>query len=322
MIESSPFQGFGRSKMTVRRISLVLIASLGLAAPLLAAGGGGGGGGGGGSSAPSESAPQYDPVAEYQKGIVALQAKDYKAARTAFDRVLTVAPKDANSNYLAGLARAGLNDWKGAKRNYERAAKLSPDLIRAWRELGVTHARLGEKPKAEAVITGLKAKATTCDTKCPQAAELAEAIKTVETALAGTPSASAGSLIFASAAAGDARYLGAVGLINEGRFDAAIAELRVAQASFGPHPDILTYLGFANRKMKRFDVAETYYRQALASAPAHRGATEYYGELMVERGNLAGAKSMLAKLDAECRFGCAEAEELRSWIVAGRSPHS
>jgi tetratricopeptide (TPR) repeat protein len=305
--------------MTVRRYSLILIASLGFAAPLFAAGGGGGGGG---STAPSASAPQYDPAAEYQKGIVALQAKDFKIARTAFDRVLSIAPKDPNSNYLAGMARAGLNDLKGAKRNFERAAKLAPDMIRAWRELGVTYARLGEKPKGEGVVAGLKAKAATCAATCPQAKELAEAIKAVETALAGSPSASAGSLIFSSAAAGDARYLGAVGLINEGRYEAAIAELHAAQAAFGPHPDILTYLGFSNRKMKRFDVAEIYYREALAAAHTHRGATEYYGELMVERGNLAGAKAMLAKLDRECRFGCAEAEELRSWIVAGRSPHS
>ena len=35
--------------------------------------------------------------------------------------------------------------------------------------------------------------------------------------------------------------------------------------AFGAHPDILTYLGFANRKLGRFDVAEDYYRQALAA---------------------------------------------------------
>lgn len=307
--------------MIVRRTSFILAATFCIASPLLAAGGGGGGGGGGGS-APSESVPQYDPAAEYQKGITALQAKDFKAARTAFDRVVTVAPKDANSQYLAGTARAGLNDWKGAKRNYERASKLAPDMIQAWRELGIAHAKLGERPKADAVVAGLKAKAVTCAAKCAQAAALSEAIKAVETALSSAPTANAGSLIFASASVGDARYLGAVSLINEGRYDAAIAELRTAQSAFGPHPDILTYLGFANRKMKRFDVAETYYREALSVAPTHRGATEYYGELMVERGNMAGAKSMLAKLDATCRFGCAEAEELRSWIVAGRSPHS
>ena len=121
-------------------------------------------------------------------------------------------------------------------------------------------------------------------------------------------------LLFASAAAGDHAYLDAVSLIHEGRYEQAIASLERARASFGAHPDILTYLGFANRKLHRYDVAERYYRAALAAAPRHKGATEYYGELMVERGNLAGARQMLAKLDTICTFGCAEAEELRQWI--------
>jgi Tfp pilus assembly protein PilF len=83
---------------------------------------------------------------------------------------------------------------------------------------------------------------------------------------------------------------------------------------FGPHPDILTYEGYAWRKKGDWNRAETYYRQALAIAPQHRGATEYYGELKVERGDLAGAKLMLTKLDGICAYGCAEAEELRRWI--------
>ena len=50
----------------------------------------------------------------------------------------------------------------------------------------------------------------------------------------------------------------------------AIASLQRARDSFGAHPDILTYLGFAHRKLNRLDVAESYYRQALAAAPNHR----------------------------------------------------
>ena len=80
---------------------------------------------------------------------------------------------------------------------------------------------------------------------------------------------------------------------------------------------MLTYLGFTHRKLGEFDRAEDYYRQALGVAPDHRGALEYYGELKVERGDLAGARANLARLEAICRFGCYEAEELRRWIVAG-----
>ena len=49
----------------------------------------------------------------------------------------------------------------------------------------------------------------------------------------------------------------------------------------------------------------------------HRGATEYYGELKVERGDIKGAKLMLSKLDGLCSFGCVDAEVLRQWIAKG-----
>lgn len=304
-----------------RTIKILLCGAALAASPLLAAGSGGGGSGMSGT--PSETGPRYDPAEEYQKGKAALEAKDWRAAKVAFDRVIAVAPKDANTQYLAGLARTGAGDWKGAKRYLEKAVKLDPELIGAQRELGVTYAKLAERPKAEASLAMLQGKATACNAGCAQASELKAAVEAVTAALAGTPVARAtDSLLFATSAGGDSAYLEAVGLINETRYDEAIVSLKSAQRAFGPHPDILTYLGFANRKLKRFDVAEGYYLAALKAAPGHRGATEYYGELMVERGDLAGAKVMLAQLDAQCRFGCAEAEELRGWITAGRSPHS
>jgi tetratricopeptide (TPR) repeat protein len=299
-------------------VALTLVA-LALAPPLHAAGGGGGG------SLPSSTAPSYDPAAEYQKGVAALEAQRFAEAKRAFDRVIAAAPRDANTQYMAGLARVGLDDWKGARRFFERAVKLEPDLVRAREQLGVTLAKLGERPEAEAELAALQARASACADACPQAGELKSAIGAVTAALAGAPTARLNlrdSLLFASAAAGDGAYLDAVALINERRYEAAIASLEAARHAFGPHPDVLTYLGFANRKLGRFDAAESYYRQALAAAPGHRGATEYFGELMVERGDMAGARAMLAQLEAQCRFGCAEADELRRWIDAGRSPRS
>lgn len=297
--------------------------SLALALPggaLLAAAGGGGSSS---SSAPSMSAPQFDAAAEYRKGMEALQANRFAEAKRAFDNVLSVAPRDPNTNYLAGLANAGLNDLKGARKHYEKAVKADKDMVLAHRELAITYAKLGERPKAEAELAILTQLNTACAGSCEKAADLGAAIAAVQAALAAAPSArleTRPSLLFASASAGDRSYLQAVGMINEGRYEDAIASLHRARAAFGAHPDILTYLGFANRKLGRFDSAETYYRRALAVAPNHKGATEYYGELMVERGDLAGAGAMLAKLDAICDYGCAEADELRRWIDAGQSP--
>jgi Flp pilus assembly protein TadD len=306
------------TRLDIKRLAIFL-APLALAAPLYAMGGGGGS-----QSAPSASAPQYDPAEEYRKGIAAMQAKDYKAAKRAFDRVVSAAPKDANAQFLAGYARTNLGDYKGARKLLEKAVKLDPKMISAHRELGVTYAKLGDKAKAQGTVTNLKSALAGCSTaECSSTTQAA--IDAVSSALNGTMKTSrreTDPLIFATTAQGDQQYLAAVALINEKKYEDAIASLYDAQTVFGPHPDVLTYLGFANRKLGRFDVAEGYYRQALAAAPKHKGATEYFGELMVERGDLPGARKMLAKLESQCRFGCAEADELRRWITAGRAPQS
>ena len=118
----------------------------------------------------------------------------------------------------------------------------------------------------------------------------------------------------------DALYVSAVSKINEHRYEEAIAELEGSLWAAGPHPDVLTYLGFANRKLKRYDEARRWYEMALAVAPTHRGALEYYGELKLELGDAAGARAHLARLDALCGFGCQQADELRRWIrEAGKS---
>ena len=278
--------------------------------------------GGSGDSSPSMSAPDYDPAAEYRAGIGHLQAQRYQDAKRAFDKVLKVAPGDANANYLAGLAAAGLNDLKASRKYYERALRADKDMIPVRRELGLTYARLGEKEKADAQLAALKAMQDKCAGACAKAADIGTAIQALTAALGASPQArleTRPSLLFAGAAEGDRAYLDAVALINEGRYEPAIEALNAARATFGPHPDVLTYLGFAHRKLGRYDRAEIFYRAALAAVPDHRGATEYYGELMVERGDLAGAERMLAKLEGSCDFGCAEADELRRWIQAARS---
>ena len=123
----------------------------------------------------------------------------------------------------------------------------------------------------------------------------------------------------ASAKDGDASYLVASGLINEGKYEEALWSLRAAGVALGPHPDVLTYVGFANRKLHNYDVAISYYSAALKLDPAHRGANEYLGEYYVETGQAAKAKQQLMTLEKICKFGCEEAEELRRWIDGAKS---
>jgi len=296
---------------------------LGSSSALASAGGGGGGGFG---SMPSASAPQYDVVQEYRQGIEALGANRYKDAERSFGHVLEMSPRDLNSLYMMGLSKAGDNDAKGASRFFERALKVDPQHIGSRRQLAIAEAKLGQTDKAKSELDTLKARTTACGDTCPDAAELKAATAAIESALA--PSGNTGAdasdphpgMMFASASHGDQAYQDAVRLINQHRYADALAELQRARAAFGPHPDVLTYIGYVNRKMGRLDVAESYYQQVFTLDPDHVGATEYYGELKVERGDLAGARKMLARLDTLCTYGCVEQDDLRRWIIAGHDP--
>jgi tetratricopeptide (TPR) repeat protein len=286
------------------------------------------GGGMGGMTAPpsgpsvmgSPSQPAYDPASEYQAGMAALQAGKFRDAETHFNNVITVDANDYDTWFGLGLAKAGHGDLKGAQRAYERALKIDGKQIGARRELAITLAKENQADAAKAQLSILQQAAQACGTTCPQSADLNAAIATVQAALSPKTAANdlrPPSLLLVDPERGDATYVQAVRLINKGQYQDALVQLNAALKLFGPHPDVLTYTGYTYRKMGQWDKAELYYREALAIAPNHVGATEYYGELMVERGDIAGAKRMLAKLETVCSFGCVETEDLRRWIEKG-----
>lgn len=305
-----------------------VLALIGMPAGTAQASGGGGGGGGGG--VPSVSAPRYNVVEEYQSGVTALQSGDYRKADKNLGHVLEVAPKEPHALFAMGLAKAGEKDFKGASRFYDRALKADPQQIGARRELAITEVQLGQPDRAKLDLAALQSHAALCGDTCPQASDLKAAITAVEAAMnppaaaspAPGPSAALErpNLLFATSETGDRDYVQAVRLINEHRYVEALSQLTAAQSAFGPHPDILTYIGYVNRKLGRLDEAEHYYLQALDIYPNHVGATEYYGELKVVRGDIAGAKQMLTKLEQTCTFGCVEEDDLRRWIDLGHDP--
>lgn len=286
----------------------------------------GGGAGGGGFEAPSASAPMYDPTAEYAKAVEALKAGKFRDAARAAEHVTEAVPKSPDGWRLLGAAKAGDKDWRGSRRAYERAVRLAPDEPSGHFGLALALANLKDA-KAQEQADWLKSRLAACGQTCPEADQLKRMNDAVQSAMnpaptgSGTPSAAlSGSMLFGGPGAGDGAYIQAVSLINQKRYDEALASLARAEAVFGPHPDIITYEGYAWRKKGDYARAERYYRQALAIDPTHVGATEYYGELKVAEGDIAGARELLARLDRECAFGCAEQEELRRWIDAGHDP--
>ncbi|MEL7128673.1 MAG: tetratricopeptide repeat protein [Pseudomonadota bacterium] len=301
------------------------ITALAMAIPggsALAGGGGGGGGGGSFGSAPS-STPSFDPSEVYREGVQQYRAGDYAKAEKSFRRVARVTRTDANTHYMLGLSQIELEKWRKASGSLRKAVRYNEDLHDARAKLGFVYIQQDKLDKANEQMGELETRLAACGDSCPQ--DLTEAAEALRVALA--PDAAAEDLarlgaprsLQASTDFGDAAYLDAVRLINLSQYDTALDALENAQTVFGPHPDILTYIGFANRKAGNYDQAILHYEAALTVAPDHLAANEYLGEYYVELGDMDAAEAQLAKLDALCTFGCAEADELRSWVVRAKA---
>ena len=114
-------------------------------------------------------------------------------------------------------------------------------------------------------------------------------------------------------------YKESVKLINQERYEEAIAKLLDLNAAQPNDPDVLNYLGYAHRQLDKNEMALAYYEQALAVKPKHKGANEYLGELYLKMGELEKAEAQLAKLDDICTFGCSEYRELEAKIAEYKS---
>lgn len=319
------------------KTSTIILATLAstsiLMTPALAAGSGGAGG------LPSSSKPAVDPAAAYRDGIAALQAEDFKMAEKKFGDVLSVAPKNPEANYYMALAKIGNGKTKNAVRYLEKAIKERPNFVEAREKLARISIELGAPGVAKEQLAAIEALKADCASagNCEEAyvARVDAAITRVTEALAALAPERAAkpstdedaaddadgaddeqtSLFFAPRDEGVTQYMAAVRLINEGSYEAAIADLYKAAAIVGPHPDILNYLGYSHRKLGEMTKAQDYYAQALALDPDHKGANEYLGELYLEIGEIGNAKRQLAKLDQLCGFGCAEREDLARLIA-------
>ena len=198
--------------------------------------------------------------------------------------------------------------YKKAKRPLEKALKYDKSLIEAHGYLGAVFQKTNKPEKADKQRQRLIELKESCD-ECKDKAVIDKALLRIDAN--GQQSLLK---IDASSQRGDQLYVDAVSDINRGDYQAALVSLKESAMVFGPHPDVLTYQGFANRKLGNKQLAFQFYHAALAINSDHRGANEYLGEYYVEIGRLDLAKIQLNKLESICSFGCEEAEELRRWI--------
>ncbi len=111
-------------------------------------------------------------------------------------------------------------------------------------------------------------------------------------------------------------YKNGVKAVKSADYKKAIKLFNKVVAAKPTDADAWNYLGFSNRKLKRFDLALSAYQKALAIDPNHRGANEYLGELYLQTDDLAKARKHLKRLDDICTFGCDEFDDLKAAIIA------
>ena len=263
----------------------------------------------------------------YREGTQLLEEGECGEAERKFRKVLKAVPKSPEANLFRGMALQCQQKFDASTRYFKRARRHDKKLYVAYQLLGVAYLELGKSKAARNQLDDLARLLEACEGDCSERlmqahSKLAAAISASDHDAADSTSSSPPEpdsedrhgLLFAPVAEPQAAYVGAIELIHSERFAEAIETLRKLTTTIGPHPDVLTYLGYAHRRMGHFESAREYYEQALAIDPMHRGANEYLGEMWVELGQIDEARRRLERLDRACPFGCAEYEELQRVI--------
>jgi tetratricopeptide (TPR) repeat protein len=100
-------------------------------------------------------------------------------------------------------------------------------------------------------------------------------------------------------------------------YAAGIAKLHALRQD--DHPDVANMIGFASRKLGRYDDSKIWYERALAADPKHARTWSYYGMWHAEQGNLLKAKDYLAKVASICGTECKEYTELKGVLDGTRT---
>jgi tetratricopeptide (TPR) repeat protein len=92
-----------------------------------------------------------------------------------------------------------------------------------------------------------------------------------------------------------------------------IAVLRAM--GYDDNADVATLIGYASRKLGRYDDAKLWYDRALAADPEHALTWSYYGMWQAEQGNVLKAKDDLEKVRTICgNTECREYTALKAVI--------
>ena len=114
------------------------------------------------------------------------------------------------------------------------------------------------------------------------------------------------------------RYNQARALIQEGQYEAGIAAMHAL--GHDDNPEVANFIGYASRKLGRYEDSKFWYEKALAADPNHVRTWSYYGMWHAEQGNLLMAKDYLEKVRLICgNTTCEEYIQLKGVIEGTRT---
>lgn len=97
-------------------------------------------------------------------------------------------------------------------------------------------------------------------------------------------------------------------IYQRGDFAGGLAQLQALGRD--DRADVANLIGYANRKLGNYQVAQVWYERALKADPGHVRTWQYYGLWQLERGNREQAQYHLNRIASLCGKGCAEYRSL------------
>jgi tetratricopeptide (TPR) repeat protein len=101
-------------------------------------------------------------------------------------------------------------------------------------------------------------------------------------------------------------------IYDKGDYAGGIAALRALDHD--DNADVATLIGYASRKLGRYDDAKLWYERALAADPDHAVTWSYYGMWHAEQGNVLKAEDDLEKVRLICGTDCRAYKMLKDAI--------
>jgi len=101
-------------------------------------------------------------------------------------------------------------------------------------------------------------------------------------------------------------------IYDRGDYEGGIAALRAL--GHDDNADVATLIGYASRKLGRYDDARIWYERALAADPNHAVTWSYYGMWQAEQGNVLKARDDLEKVRLICGTDCRAYKMLKEAI--------